>query len=264
MPDYCVVYGCNNENNKESKGCGISLHKIPFYGDKRPPAVKKRKLWANFVKMKRDKWQPTKYSVVCSEHFKPDDFETAKMCVPGFQKCMKAVMKRDELGVTAVPSIQTFQKNQDQAASLSRPDTSEKSTTRQRRQVLREISKSATVSFPKAEHQENLDQSHKGVEEIYDGNNFAETDDADHSTVDDTNVDANIMCDSDSFDTECDDTEMDSDEEYDMEEYVHSSEEADEELVMLGILYTGNTVPCNPLTWEAVPKQSNWLHKGKE
>eukprot|EP00794_Sanderia_malayensis_P006618 gene6618-7365_t len=154
MPHYCVVYGCNNENNKESKDRGISLHKIPFYGDERPAAVKRRKLWVNFVDIKRDKWQSTKYSVVCSEHFKPDHFETAKMCVPGFQKSMKAVLKRDELGVTAVPSIQTWQKKHDQAACSSRPNTSQKSTTRERRQVLREISKSATVSFPEPEHQD--------------------------------------------------------------------------------------------------------------
>ena len=47
---------------------------FPYSGDERNEGRKRRKKWVNFVKLKRAKWQPTQYSIICSEHFKPDDF----------------------------------------------------------------------------------------------------------------------------------------------------------------------------------------------
>ena len=69
MPKRCVVAGCGNASNKEK---GVSLHIIPYSGDERNEARKRRKKWVDFVKLKRAKWQPAQYSIICSEHFKPD------------------------------------------------------------------------------------------------------------------------------------------------------------------------------------------------
>ena len=66
----------------------------------------RRKKWADFVKQKRPKWEPTRNSSICSKHFTENDYirrftyvdeVTNKPTVPR--------LKRDELGVTAVPSI---------------------------------------------------------------------------------------------------------------------------------------------------------------
>jgi len=73
MPSICVVSaaGCSNGRNVEEL---ISLHKLPFYGDDRPEAKKKRKKWVDFVWLKRAKWEPSQLSsVLCSEHFKRED-----------------------------------------------------------------------------------------------------------------------------------------------------------------------------------------------
>ena len=71
MPKRCVVAGCSNIGDKEKE---ISLHAIPYSGDERPEAKKRRKKWTDFVSLKRAKWTPTSYSVICYEHFKPEDF----------------------------------------------------------------------------------------------------------------------------------------------------------------------------------------------
>ncbi|XP_046864281.1 uncharacterized protein LOC124458281 [Xenia sp. Carnegie-2017] len=61
MPDRCAVFGCSNRANSAER---ISLHRIPFYGDERPEAKRRRKIWVNFVARKRARWTPTKYSAV--------------------------------------------------------------------------------------------------------------------------------------------------------------------------------------------------------
>ena len=72
MHDRCVVYGCNNTKDHEH---GISIHKIPYFGDVRPEAKKRRKRWTDFVQQKRAKWSDSKFSVIFSEHFVPVDFQ---------------------------------------------------------------------------------------------------------------------------------------------------------------------------------------------
>ena len=67
MPNKCVVGGCSNAPDLPS---GIGLHTIPFFGDERHEAKKRRKKWVDFVKAKRAKWEPTKNSVVCTKHFR--------------------------------------------------------------------------------------------------------------------------------------------------------------------------------------------------
>ena len=71
MPNRCVVGGCSNVSDKKQ---GISLHFIPFAGDERPEARKRRKQWVDFVHLKRAKWDPTPNSCICSAHFAKEDF----------------------------------------------------------------------------------------------------------------------------------------------------------------------------------------------
>ena len=49
MPHKCVVGGCSNVRSLEN---GIGLHTIPFYGDERPEAKKRRMRWIDFVRLK--------------------------------------------------------------------------------------------------------------------------------------------------------------------------------------------------------------------
>ena len=95
MPKRCVVGGCSNVSNKEK---GVSLHIIPYFGDERNEARKRRKKWANFVKLKRARWQPMQYSIICSEHFKLEDFSRRFSHFEG-QRFVGNVLKRDEFGI---------------------------------------------------------------------------------------------------------------------------------------------------------------------
>jgi len=73
MPHRYVVGGCSNVRSSEN---GIALHTIPFYGDERLEAKKRRKRWIDFVRQKPEKragWDPSKSLVICSKHFKADD-----------------------------------------------------------------------------------------------------------------------------------------------------------------------------------------------
>ena len=63
----CVVGGCSNTASLEE---GISLYTIPFFGERRSEAKKR----LDSVKAKPANWEPSKTSVVCSHHFKADDF----------------------------------------------------------------------------------------------------------------------------------------------------------------------------------------------
>ena len=81
---------------------GIGLHGIPFYGDDRPEAKKRRKRRVDFVKAKRAKGEPSKSLVICSKHFKRDDF-ARRLEEKGI--LLTPWLERDEFGVTAFPSI---------------------------------------------------------------------------------------------------------------------------------------------------------------
>ena len=102
MPERCVVAGCSNTRNLDE---GISLHTIPFYGDERPEAKKRRKNWVSFVKQKRAKWEPTRHSVICSKHFKDTDFSQRFSEVEGLRMQGKRCLNSDELGVSVFPSV---------------------------------------------------------------------------------------------------------------------------------------------------------------
>ena len=72
MPTICVAAGCSNQKDEVK---GIMLHVIPFLEDDCPEAKRKKEEMVDFVKQKRGKWEPSKRSVICSVHFKPEDFE---------------------------------------------------------------------------------------------------------------------------------------------------------------------------------------------
>ena len=99
MPERCVVYGCNNTASTIK---GISLYRIPYFGDSRPIAKSRRQKWVSFIQRKRDKWQPSISSVVCSQHFTEESFEYGSDTV---KKYKAPKLKRDEIGITAFPSL---------------------------------------------------------------------------------------------------------------------------------------------------------------
>ena len=89
----CVAFGCGNTNLNE----GISLHAFPRdKGDFRQ--------WVKFVKTKRDKWEVTKHSVLCSEHFE-------EKCYPAKYKLLANMgctpPKKKTLLEHAIPTIQS-------------------------------------------------------------------------------------------------------------------------------------------------------------
>ena len=71
IPHRYIVGGCSIVRSSESV---IALHTIPFYGDERLEAKKRRKRRIHFVRQRRAGWDPSKSSVICSKHFKADDF----------------------------------------------------------------------------------------------------------------------------------------------------------------------------------------------
>ena len=103
MPARCVVYGCSNRPDVVNQ---IALHPIPYYGDMRPEAVRRRKRWIDFVKLKRAGWEPSRESHVCSKHFKADDFMRT-LNLPGLDERTYPRLKRDDLGITAYPTVQS-------------------------------------------------------------------------------------------------------------------------------------------------------------
>ncbi len=89
MVKTCVAAGCNNSNQD-----GVSLHKFPSNSTL-------RKKWVDQVKRHRDKWEPTAYSVLCSQHFEPSCFMADSILSqsPGLGK------KRASLKPDAVPTL---------------------------------------------------------------------------------------------------------------------------------------------------------------
>ena len=99
----CCIYGCSNRPDVVNR---IALHPIPYYGNMRPEAVRRRKRWIDFVKLKRAGWEPSRESHVCSKHFKADDFMRT-LNLPGLDERTYPRLKRDDLGITAYPTVQS-------------------------------------------------------------------------------------------------------------------------------------------------------------
>ena len=102
MPSRCVVGGCGNVPNLEK---GIGLHLLPYYGDDRTVALKRRKRWVDFAKLKRAKWEPTEYSHICSAHFEEDCFTRQFHNLLGQVKPFWPHLITDEMGFTVWPKI---------------------------------------------------------------------------------------------------------------------------------------------------------------
>ena len=100
MPDRCVVFGCSNRANAEK---AISLYRIPLWNDERPEAKRRRKIWVNFVATKRAKWTPSKFSAICSEHFRTEDYEKYLVEIPGTRDHTPR-LKKDEIGIVVYPT----------------------------------------------------------------------------------------------------------------------------------------------------------------
>ena len=100
MPDKCVVFRCNNRPNKEK---GISFHPIPFDGTDDTEKRKRRKKWVDSVKLKRARWEPTKYSAVCSKHFLDEDYSImfSDLAKINFQRRLR----KDGIGICVFPTI---------------------------------------------------------------------------------------------------------------------------------------------------------------
>ena len=74
MPSLCVVFGCSNTPDSKSS---IILHKIPYDGNSRPEAIKRRKRWVDFIKRKHAKLEPSSSSWIYSKHL-----EAGRICSP--------------------------------------------------------------------------------------------------------------------------------------------------------------------------------------
>ncbi|XP_067047680.1 uncharacterized protein [Acropora muricata] len=85
---------------------GISLHKLPFYDDDRPEAKRRRKKWVDFIRLKRMKWQASQSSVLCSEHFRREDFVRSANLGDGQNlDIAKRWLRTDDFGVCVFPSV---------------------------------------------------------------------------------------------------------------------------------------------------------------
>ena len=94
------------KSNVRSLENGRGLHMIPFYGHERPEAKKRRKRWIDFVRLKRAQWEPSKDSVICSKHFKPDDFVRNYALLKDQEAPSIPYLVRDHFGITTFPKGQ--------------------------------------------------------------------------------------------------------------------------------------------------------------
>ncbi|XP_028418516.1 uncharacterized protein LOC114543919 [Dendronephthya gigantea] len=101
------IAGVANGNCSGRQALGQKLLKdIPFWNENATVAAKRRRIWVNFIRRRRDKWTPTPSSVVCSKHFTNDCFEYGSATV---SKYKTPRLKRDELGVSVYPTLQANQ-----------------------------------------------------------------------------------------------------------------------------------------------------------
>ncbi|XP_038157627.1 THAP domain-containing protein 3-like isoform X2 [Cyprinodon tularosa] len=66
MPDFCAAYGCSNRRSVKTRASGITFHTFPKNG-------KMRKLWE--LALRRDSFVATDRTLLCSEHFRSEDFD---------------------------------------------------------------------------------------------------------------------------------------------------------------------------------------------
>lgn len=112
----CVAWGCS----KTYKDGDVSLHSFPF---DRPEILRQ---WTNFVGKSRKNWNgPSKYSVLCSDHFDADAYP-AKYRI---METMGRIVQFKTLNKDAVPTKpsknQPQQENVDTETSCKRPADSQ-------------------------------------------------------------------------------------------------------------------------------------------
>uniref|UniRef100_A0A671VB66 THAP-type domain-containing protein n=1 Tax=Sparus aurata TaxID=8175 RepID=A0A671VB66_SPAAU len=66
MPDFCAAYGCSNERSIQTRSRGITFHGFPKDTDL-------KRQWE--LSLKREGFVAAERSLLCSEYFKPDDFD---------------------------------------------------------------------------------------------------------------------------------------------------------------------------------------------
>ncbi|XP_029920943.1 THAP domain-containing protein 2-like [Myripristis murdjan] len=66
MPQHCAAYDCKNRRTAQSRQQGITFHRFP-------KEQNRRKKWE--VALRRKYFRATDESVLCCEHFKPEDFD---------------------------------------------------------------------------------------------------------------------------------------------------------------------------------------------
>ncbi|KAK9528934.1 hypothetical protein VZT92_013061 [Zoarces viviparus] len=66
MPEFCAALGCSNERNAKTEQQEITFHRFPK--DKC-----ERQAW--MVALRREDFEPTDHSVICSCHFQSEDFD---------------------------------------------------------------------------------------------------------------------------------------------------------------------------------------------
>ncbi|KAM3864013.1 THAP domain-containing protein 6-like [Diretmus argenteus] len=66
MPQACAAFGCSNRRTLENRGRGITFHKFP-------KDLTARKTWT--IALRRSEFKPNDTTVLCSCHFKPQDFD---------------------------------------------------------------------------------------------------------------------------------------------------------------------------------------------
>ncbi|XP_051263350.1 THAP domain-containing protein 6 isoform X2 [Dicentrarchus labrax] len=66
MPDFCAAYGCSHERSIQTRSRGITFHRFP-----KDNSLKRQ--WE--LAVKREGFVAAERSLLCSEHFKPDDFD---------------------------------------------------------------------------------------------------------------------------------------------------------------------------------------------
>nr|XP_042912961.1 THAP domain-containing protein 1-like [Parasteatoda tepidariorum] len=105
MPHNCCAYGCTNNSAKpECIEKGISSHRFPLED--------KVIMRAWVVALKRQHFEPTVHSKLCSEHFTPDCFD--------YQNLWNSPQtKRKKIKKDAVPSLFKFKPNKRTRAPTS-------------------------------------------------------------------------------------------------------------------------------------------------
>ncbi|TRY57584.1 hypothetical protein DNTS_032066 [Danionella cerebrum] len=108
MPDFCSAYGCSRERNAETHKQGITFHKFPK--DKR-----RRQAWVSALR--RRNFVPKNWSVLCSCHFNPEDFDRTGQSTRLREGVIPSVFNFPDHIRKQVPSAPRLSRTSQQAAA---------------------------------------------------------------------------------------------------------------------------------------------------